>query len=176
LRAAAQVGLRLVDIARVESREDHVAIGIRQDASAVDIFLRSRVDAERGAMCRHLVEHLLALHVLGGADRLKLGSGPEVGNVEGHHRPKHEMRHIGPLLGMSAAKNPGASASSTLASSAPMRTVIAAAEFSAAVMAITGRKGWQPDAAHAVREASPTDVCLGSLADARAQIGESVSP
>jgi hypothetical protein len=44
------------------------------------------------------------------------------------------------------------------------------------VMAITGRKGWQSDAAHAVREASPTDVCLGSLADARAQFGESVSP
>jgi hypothetical protein len=28
----------------------------------------------------------------------------------------------------------------------------------------------------AVREASPTNICLGSLADASAQIGESVSP
>jgi len=43
--AAAQIRLRLSEIARVEGREDLVAIGVGEYASAVDIFLGTRIDA-----------------------------------------------------------------------------------------------------------------------------------
>src|SRR5215831_10164183 len=42
-----------------------------------------------------LSSHLLLLHVLGGPDRLQIGSRSKAGNVNAHQRPKNEMRHIG---------------------------------------------------------------------------------
>ena len=39
MRAAVQLGLRLVEVAGIEGREDLVAIGIGQNAGAVEIFL-----------------------------------------------------------------------------------------------------------------------------------------
>ena len=79
VRAAIHIRLRLVEIAGVEGREDLVAVAVGQDAGAVDIFLSARVDVQRHATRRHLVEHLLALHVLGGADSLEQRRGAKAG-------------------------------------------------------------------------------------------------
>src|SRR5262249_10959305 len=94
VRAAAHIRLRLVEIARVEGREDLVTVGVGEHAGAVNIFLRSGLDAQRLAARRHFVEHLLVLEVLGSANRLEAGDGPNARHIHVHQRPKYEMRDV----------------------------------------------------------------------------------
>ena len=86
--------LRLVEVARIERREDLVAVAVGQYAGAVYIFRRAGIDLQRCAMCRHLVEHLLAVHVFSCPDRLERRDRPDIGDIDAHQRPKDEVRHV----------------------------------------------------------------------------------
>src|SRR6266498_4541172 len=66
MSATVHVRLRLVEVAGVEGREHNVTVAVRQCASAVNVLLAAGVDAHSCAFRFHLVEHLLAFHVLGG--------------------------------------------------------------------------------------------------------------
>src|SRR5713101_4173359 len=92
--------LRLVEVASIKGRENLVTIAVGQHAGTVNVFLVAGRNVQRYALCRHLVEHLLSLHVLRSPDRLQRGRLTEFGNVNARQRPKNEMRHVGsgPLL------------------------------------------------------------------------------
>src|SRR5437764_7783290 len=65
--------LRLIEVARIEGRENLVTVAVGQHAGAVNVFLVAGRHVQRRAMSRHLVQHLLSLHVLGSPDRLQRG-------------------------------------------------------------------------------------------------------
>src|SRR5687767_4014484 len=71
--------LRLIEVAGIEGREDLV----------------TGRNVQRCAMSRHLVQHLLSLHVLGRPDRLQRGGRTETSDVNAHQRLKNEVRHVG---------------------------------------------------------------------------------
>src|SRR6266852_145920 len=87
--------LRLVEVASIKGRENLVTIAVGQHAGAVNVFLVAGRNVQRCAMGRHLVQHLLSLHVLGGPDRLQRGGRSESGDVNAHQWPKNEVRHVG---------------------------------------------------------------------------------
>ena len=93
--AAVHFRLRLVRVASIKGRENLVTVAVSQDAGAVNVFLVARRHAQRRASCRHLIEHLLTLHVLGGPDGLQISSRSKAGNVDAHQRAKNEVRHVG---------------------------------------------------------------------------------
>ena len=92
--------LRLVEVARIEGRENLVAVAVGQHAGAVNVFLVAGRHVQCYAMGRHLVQHLLSLHVLGSPDRLQCSGLTESGDVNAHQRLENEVRDVGrsPLL------------------------------------------------------------------------------
>src|SRR6185437_16878820 len=71
--AAIHFRLRLIEVARIEGRENLVTVAVCHHAGPVDVFLVAGRHVQRRAMGRHLVQHLLSLHVLGSPDRLQRG-------------------------------------------------------------------------------------------------------
>src|SRR5690606_4285702 len=80
--AAIHVRLRFVEIARIEGREDDVAVAVGQRAGAVDPLLGTRLDAYGRALRVHLVEHRLALHVFGRPGGLQRGGLADARDVD----------------------------------------------------------------------------------------------
>src|SRR5262249_10868060 len=95
MAAATHVWLRLVDVAGIEGRENLVSVSVGQNTGSIDVLLGTRVDAQRGAARRHLVEHLFSLHVLRGAHRLQQCSRAETGDLEALHWSENEVSHVG---------------------------------------------------------------------------------